>query len=385
MSEIKFPIYLDHHATTPLDTRVLDEMMPYFTEKFGNASSLDHPFGYDASVAVEDAREKIANAVGARHDEIVFTSGATESDNIALLGTMQKYADRGNHLITCATEHKAILDTAKHLESLGKKVTYLSVNEFGEIDLEELEDAITDETVMISIMMANNEIGTIQDVKTIGEIAHRHDVIFHTDAAQAVGHIPVNVEEMSIDLMSFSAHKMYGPKGIGALYVRGVKPRVKPDGLFYGGGQERNIRSGTLNVPGIVGFGKAVEISQKEMDSENKKFKEWSAMMLGEFEKIGGVLNGHPTNRLSHNLNVYFPGIEGKSIINSVSKEIAISAGSACTTQNVEPSHVLLALGLDEDTTHYAIRIGIGRFNTIDEIEFVTDKISNAINHINKI
>jgi len=385
MSEIKSPIYLDHHATTPLDKRVLDEMMPYFTEKFGNASSLDHPFGYDASVAVEDAREKIANAVGARHDEIVFTSGATESDNIALIGTMQKYADRGNHLITCVTEHKAILDTAKHLESLGKKVTYLPVNELGEIDLKELEDSVTDDTVMISIMIANNEIGTIHDAKAIGEIAHRHDVIFHTDAAQAVGHIPVNVEEMSIDLMSFSAHKMYGPKGIGALYVRGVKPRVKPDGLFYGGGQERNIRSGTLNVPGIVGFGKAVEISQKEMDSENKKFKEWSAMMLGEFEKIGGVLNGHRSNRLSHNLNVYFPGIEGKSIINSVSKEIAISAGSACTTQNVEPSHVLLALGLDEDTTHYAIRIGIGRFNTIDQIKYVTNKICDSISSIKKI
>ena len=385
MSQTKLPIYLDHHATTPLDKRVLDEMMPYFTEKFGNASSLDHPFGYDASVAVEDAREKIANAVGARHDEIVFTSGATESDNIALIGTMQKYADRGNHLITCVTEHKAILDTAKHLESLGKKVTYLPVNELGEIDLKELEDSITDDTVMISIMMANNEIGTIHDAKAIGEIAHRHDVIFHTDAAQAVGHIPVNVEEMSIDLMSFSAHKMYGPKGIGALYVRGVKPRVKPDGLFYGGGQERNIRSGTLNVPGIVGFGKAVEISQKEMGAENKKFKEWSAMMLEEFEKIGGVLNGHPTNRLSHNLNVYFPGIEGKSIINSVSKEIAISAGSACTTQNVEPSHVLLALGQDEDTTHYAIRIGIGRFNTLDEIKVAKNKICDSVSSIEKI
>ena len=385
MSEIKSPIYLDHHATTPLDKRVLDEMMPYFTEKFGNASSLDHPFGYDASVAVEDAREKIANAIGARHDEIVFTSGATESDNIALLGTMQKYADRGNHLITCVTEHKAILDTAKHLESLGKKVTYLPVNELGEIDLKELEDSITDDTVMISIMMANNEIGTIQDVKAIGEIAHNHDVIFHTDAAQAIGHIPVNVEEISIDLMSFSAHKMYGPKGIGALYVRGVKPRVKPDGLFYGGGQERNIRSGTLNVPGIVGFGKAMEISQKEMDTENKRFSEWSGIMLEEFEKIGGKLNGHPENRLTHNLNVYFPGIEGKSIINSVSKEIAISAGSACTTQNVEPSHVLLALGLDEDTTHYAIRIGIGRFNTIDEIQKAKNMICLSVKSISKI
>jgi cysteine desulfurase len=385
MTETKLPIYLDHHATTPLDKRVLDEMMPYFTEKFGNASSLDHSFGYDASVGVEDAREKIANAIGARHDEIVFTSGATESDNIALIGTMQKYASRGNHLITCVTEHKAILDTAKHLESLGKKVTYLPVNEFGEIDLKELEDSITDDTVMISIMAANNEIGTIADVKAIGEIAHRHDVIFHTDAAQAVGHIPIDVEKMSIDLMSFSAHKMYGPKGVGALYVRGVKPRVKPDGLFYGGGQERNIRSGTLNVPGIIGFGKAVEISQKEMDAENKRFTEWSAMMLEEFKKIGGVLNGHPTNRLTHNLNVYFPGIEGKSIINSVSKEIAISAGSACTTQNVEPSHVLLALGLDEDTTHYAIRIGIGRFNTVDEIQKAKNKITLSIKSIKKI
>ena len=385
MTETKLPIYLDHHATTPLDKRVLDEMMPYFTEKFGNASSLDHSFGYDASVAVEDAREKIANAIGARHDEIVFTSGATESDNIALLGTMQKYASRGNHLITCVTEHKAILDTAKHLESLGKKVTYLPVNEFGEIDLQELEDSITDDTVMISIMAANNEIGTIADVAAIGEIAHRHDVIFHTDAAQAVGHIPIDVEKMSIDLMSFSAHKMYGPKGVGALYVRGIKPRVKPDGLFYGGGQERNIRSGTLNVPGIIGFGKAMEISQKEMDAENKRFSEWSAMMLEEFEKIGGVLNGHPTNRLTHNLNVYFPGIEGKSIINSVSKQIAISAGSACTTQNVEPSHVLLALGLDEDTTHYAIRIGIGRFNTLDEIKNSVEKICASVIALEKI
>jgi len=385
MSEIKFPIYLDHHATTPVDPRVLDKMIPYFTEKFGNASSLDHPFGYDASVAVENARDTIANAIGARHDEIIFTSGATESDNIALIGTMQKYSDRGNHLITCVTEHKAILDTAKHLETLGKKVTYLPVNEFGEINLEELENAITDDTVMISIMFANNEIGTIADVTSIGEIAHKHNVIFHTDAAQAVGHIPVNVESMNIDLMSFSAHKMYGPKGIGALYVRGVKPRVKPDGLFYGGGQERNIRSGTLNVSGIVGFGKAMEISQKEMDSETKRFLEWNKMMLTEFEKIGGKLNGHPTKRLSHNLNIYFPGIESKAIINSVSKEIAISAGSACTTQVVEPSHVLLALGLDEDTTHYAIRIGMGRFNEINEITFVIKKIINTCNILNKI
>ena len=385
MSEIKFPIYLDHHATTPLDPRVLDAMMPYFTEKFGNASSMDHPFGYEASVAVEESREIIANAIGARHGEIIFTSGATESDNIALLGTMSKYADRGNHLITCVTEHKAVLDTARHLESLGNKVTYLPVNEFGEINLQELESAITNETVMISIMTANNEIGTIADIQSIGKIAHDHDVIFHTDAAQAVGHIPMDVGSMNIDLMSFSAHKMYGPKGIGVLYVRGVKPRVKPDSIFHGGGQERNIRSGTLNVPGIVGFGKAMEIAQKEMNSENKRFEEWSDLMLKEFEKIGGKLNGHPTKRLTHNLNVYFPGIESKAIINSISKEIAISAGSACTTQMVEPSHVLLALGLDENTTHYAIRIGIGRFNTLDEIENAKTKICSSVISIKEI
>ena len=385
MSDIKFPIYLDHHATTPLDPRVLDAMMPYFTEKFGNASSLDHPFGYEALVAVEKAREKIANAIGARHDEIVFTSGATESDNIALTGTMNKYADRGDHLITCVTEHKAVLDTARHLESLGKKVTYLPVNEYGEINLQELESAITDSTVMISMMTANNEIGTIADVEAIGKIAHDHDVIFHTDAAQAVGHIPMDVGMMNIDLMSFSAHKMYGPKGIGALYVRGVKPRVKPDGLFHGGGQERNIRSGTLNVPGIVGFGKAMKIAQKEMDGENIRFKEWSDLMLKEFEKVGGKLNGHPTKRLVHNLNVYFLGIESKSIINSISKDIAISAGSACTTQIVEPSHVLLALGLDEDTTHASIRIGFGRFNNLEEIVYAKDKILECIRKLEQI
>ena len=385
MSEIKFPIYLDHHATTPLDPRVLDTMMPYFTEKFGNASSMDHPFGYEASVAVEEARERIADAIGARHDEIVFTSGATESDNIALIGTMQKYADRGNHLITCVTEHKAVLDTARHLESLGNKVTYLPVNEYGEINLQELESTITDETVMISIMIANNEVGTIADVESIGKIAHEHDVIFHTDAAQAVGHIPMNVQKMNIDLMSFSAHKMYGPKGIGALYVRGVKPRVKPDPIFHGGGQERNIRSGTLNVPGIVGFGKAMEIAQKEMDSETKRFKEWFELMLKEFEKVGGKLNGHPTTRLSHNLNVYFPGIESKSIINSISKEIALSAGSACTTQIVEPSHVLLALGFNEERVHSSIRIGLGRSNTYDEINYAINKITSSIESISKI
>ena len=385
MSDIKFPIYLDHHATTPVDPRVLDAMLPYFTEKFGNASSLDHPYGYEASVAVEEAREKIANAIGARHDEIIFTSGATESDNIALIGTMQKYADRGDHLITCVTEHKAVLDTARHLEKLGKKVTYLPVNEYGEINLEELESAISDKTVMISIMTANNEIGTIADVEAIGNIAHKHEVIFHTDAAQAVGHIPMNVQKMNIDLMSFSAHKMYGPKGIGALYVRGIKPRVKPNSIVFGGGQERNIRSGTLNVTGIVGFGTAIEIAQKEMDPENKRFKKWSDLMQKEFEIIGGKLNGHPTKRLSHNLNMYFSGVESKAIINSISEKIAISAGSACTTQIVDPSHVLLALGLSEEDTHSSIRVGLGRFNIDDEISTTIDEIYKIVNSLKNI
>ena len=373
------PIYLDYHATTPLDPRVLEEMMPYLTERFGNASSLDHTYGYDASTAVESAREQIAKAIGARHDEIIFTSGATESDNLALVGTMTKYADRGDHLITCTTEHKAVLVTARHLESMGKKVTYLQVNEYGEIDLGELEDAITEKTVMVSIMTANNEIGTIARIDEIGRMAHERNVIFHTDAAQAVGHIPMDVQKMNIDLMSISAHKVYGPKGIGALYVRGIKPRVRPDPVIHGGGQERGIRSGTLNVPGIVGFGKAIQIATLEMDSENKKFRLWTDKMLKSFEDIGGKLNGHPTNRLPYNLNIYFAGVESKAIINSISKEIAISAGSACTTQIVEPSHVILALGYDENRAHSSIRIGLGRFNKEEEIDYCIEIIAKSV------
>jgi cysteine desulfurase len=376
---------LDHHATTPVDPRVLDEMMPYFTENFGNAASLDHPYGYDASVAVQKSRESIAGAIGASMDEIIFTSGATESDNLALIGVMKKYSDKGDHLITCATEHKAVLDTARHLEGEGKKVTYLPVNEFGEVNLEELKAAITEKTVMISIMAANNEIGTLANLEEIGKIAHENDVLFHTDAAQAVGHIPIDVKKMNIDLMSFSSHKIYGPKGIGALYLRVLKPRVKLDSIMFGGGQERNIRSGTLNVPGIVGFAKAVEISQKEMEKENAKSKRWTDSMLKKFQEAGGKLNGHPEKRLSHNLNVRFDGIESKAIINTVSKKIAISAGSACTTQIIEPSHVLLAIGLDEDQTHSSIRVGCGRFNTDEEIEIAADEIYHAVESLEKI
>jgi len=385
MTEIKFPIYLDHHATTPVDPRVFEAMTPYFTENFGNASSLDHPYGYDASVAVKEAREKIANAIGAGTDEIIFTSGATESDNLALIGVMEKNKEKGNHLITCTTEHKAILDTAHHLESLGYKVTFLPVDEFGQINLESLKEAITEKTILISIMAANNEIGTIADIAEIGKIAHEHDVLFHTDAAQAVGHMPIDVQKMNIDLMSFSSHKIYGPKGIGALYVRSLSPRVKIDSIVYGGGQERNIRSGTLNVPGIIGFAKAIEIAKKEMEQENTKFKKWMNIMLAKLSEAGAKLNGHPEKRLAHNLNVRFDGIESKAIINSVSKKIAISAGSACTTQIVEPSHVLLALGLSEDQTHSSIRVGCGRFNTEEEIKIAADEIYHAVESLAKI
>ena len=385
MSEIKFPIYLDSHATTPVDPRVFEEMKPYFTEKFGNASSLDHSFGYDASVAVQQSREKIAKAIGANMNEIIFTSGATESDNLALLGVMERNKDKGNHLITCVTEHKAILDTARHLESLGNKVTYLPVDEFGLIDLEKLKAAITDETVLISIMFANNEIGTIANVAEIGKIAHENNVLFHTDAAQAVGHIPIDVKKMNIDLMSFSSHKIYGPKGIGALYVRSLMPRVKLDSIVFGGGQERNLRSGTLNVPGIVGFAKAVDISQKEMINENIRFKKWNKLMYDKFSEVGAKLNGHPEKRLAHNLNVRFEGVESKAIINSVSKKIAISVGSACTTQMVEPSHVLLALGLDENQAHSSIRIGLSRFTSEDEIHMAIREIVDSLEHLAKV
>lgn len=378
-------IYLDSHATTPVDPRVVDAMMPYFTETFGNPSSLDHSYGYDASVAVESARDRITDVIHAGHEELIFTSGATESDNIALLGVMSKYADKGDHLITCKTEHKAVLDTARYLESIGKKVTYLDVDEFGQIDLEQLESAITDETVLVSIMAANNEVGTISDLESIGKVTRQKGVFFHTDAAQAVGHLKIDVQKMNIDLMSFSSHKIYGPKGIGALYIRGVNPRVRPSSIVYGGGQEKNIRSGTLNVPGIVGFAKAVELAYSEMEKENLRYTKWTEIMLERFEQLGAKLNGHKTKRLSHNLNVRFPGIESKAIINSVSKKLAISAGSACTTQMVEPSHVLLAMGLSEDESHESIRIGCGRFNTDEQIEFTTKVIYDVVESLKKI
>ncbi len=378
------PVYLDHNATTPLDPRVLDAMLPYFRDDFGNASSLDHGYGYSASEAVEAAREKIAKSIGARHDDVVFTSGATESNNLALIGTMERYWEQGDHLVTCVTEHEAVLNTAKRLEAMGKSVTYLPVDEYGMVDPADVDEAITDRTVMVSIMAANNEIGVTPDIAGIGRITRDRGVLFHTDAAQAVGHLPIDVEKMGIDLMSFSAHKMYGPKGVGALYVRGIRPRVRPRPIIYGGGQEHNLRSGTLNVPGIVGFGEAASIASKHMHGENEALWSQSTAMRDIFEDAGAQLNGHRKRRLAGNLNMFFPGIEGKAIINSVSQKIAISAGSACTTQSVEPSHVIMALGYGEDRAHSSIRIGMGRYNTLAETELAARFIVDAVRVISK-
>ena len=383
---LKLPIYMDYHATTPLDPRVLNEMLPFFKEKFGNASSVDHPYGAVAHDAVERARERVARLIHAKPEEIIFTSGATEADNLALIGTAISYRGKGQHIITCTTEHKAVLDTCKYLEQFGWKVSYIPVNKLGEIDLERLNNAICPETVLISVMFANNEIGTIGSIREIGNIAKAKGIIFHTDAAQAVGHIPVDVEEMSIDLMSMSAHKINGPKGIGALYVRRHDPRVVLSSLIHGGGQERNLRSGTQNVPGIVGMGSALEIARKSLDREASLFMNWTSRMKSAFNDISDAeQNGHPTNKLPHNLNMYFPKVESKALIQAVNKEVAISAGSACTSQEVEPSHVILSLGYPAERAHSSVRFGVGRFNTVDEVKFVIECVNKAISHIRKI
>ena len=375
-------IYLDSHATTPVDPEVFEIMGPYFTNIFGNASSTDHEYGSAASEAVNNARKTIAERIGAVDNDIIFTSGATESDNLALKGVVK---GEGDHLITCSTEHKAVLDVARRLERSGTKATYLPVDETGLVDPEDVHDAITDKTTVISIMAANNEVGTLADICEIGKIAHDHNVLFHTDAAQAVGHIPINVDKMNIDLMSFSSHKIYGPKGIGALYIRGIMPRVRVMPMFDGGGQERKIRSGTLNVPGIVGFAKAIDMAHDSMDRENRMYRRWTDRLLGRLADAGAVLNGHPTQRLPHNLNMRFEGIDGKAIINSVSDRLAISAGSACTAQTVEPSHVLLAMGMSEEQAHSSIRIGCGRFNTENEISMAAEYICEAVGSLKRI
>lgn len=382
MSESKQRIYLDHQATTPVDDRVVEAMLPYFTELYGNAASNDHLFGVDAKKAVDKARNTIATAINAKSDEVIFTSGATESDNIAVLGVAERYEDEGKHIITCVTEHKAVLDPCKELEERGWEVTYLPVDEYGMVDPDDVQNAIRDDTTLISIMMANNEVGTIAPVKEIGAIAREHDVKFHTDAAQCLGHISIDVDEMNIDLMSASAHKGYGPKGIGVLYRRRSRPRVNVKPQIFGGGHERGLRSGTLNVPAIVGFGKAVEVGLKEMVGENERYRDWTDRMFNLLEEeLSDVeRNGHPTDRLAHNLNIYIPGIESRALIVDL-KETAVATGSACTSADVEPSHVITAMH-DEQRAHSSIRISVGRANDADQIDEAARRIADAVEQL---
>ena len=383
---ITLPIYMDNHATSPMDPRVLEAMLPYFTTKFGNAASRNHSFGWEAEQAVETAREQIAKLIGATPKEIIFTSGATESNNLALKGIAEMYRERGNHIITQVTEHKAILDTCKRLEKYGFRVTYLPVKADGLIDLEDLKRAIDDKTILVSIMYANNEVGTIHPIREIGKIAKEKGIIFHCDAVQAAGKIPVDAERDGIDLLAMSAHKIYGPKGVGALWVRSKGPRVRLTPMIDGGGHERGMRSGTLNVTGIVGFGKACEIAQHEMSDENVKLLELrNKLQAGLFERLDEIyLNGHPTERLPGNLNVSFAYVEGESLLMGIN-DIAVSSGSACTSATLEPSYVIRALGVNEELAHSSIRFGLGRFNNEDEVEYVTDRVSKEVNRLREM
>jgi len=363
-----------------MDPRVLEAMLPYFIEKFGNAASRNHSFGWVAEEAVDYAREQIAKLIGADPKEIILTSGATEADNLAIKGVYEMYATKGNHIITCTTEHKAVLDTCKHIEKLGGAVTYLDVKEDGLIDLDQLEKAITDKTILICIMYGNNETGVIQDVKAISKIARKHGVLFFTDATQAVGKIPVDVNADGIDLMAFSAHKMYGPKGVGALYVRRKNPRVKVTSQMDGGGHERGMRSGTLNVPSIVGFGKACEICMNEMESEAKrlsKMRDRLEASLMELEET--YVNGNREHRLPHTANISFKYVEGEGLMMGFNKNIALSSGSACTSASLEPSYVLKALGLGDDLAHSSLRFGLGRFTTDEQIDFTIKAIKDTV------
>lgn len=384
---VKLPIYMDNHATTPVDPQVLEAMVPCFREDFGNAASRNHPFGWRAERLVEKARAQVAHIIHADSKEIVFTSGATESDNIALKGVAGMYREKGNHLITQVTEHKAILDTAQYLERQGIRVTCLPVDRSGFVDLDELRASITDQTVLISIMAANHEIGTLQPVEDIGKIAKEKGVLFHVDGAQAVGKIPIDVEKMGVDLLSFSAHKMYGPKGIGALYVRRKNPRVRLVPVIHGGGHERGLRSGTLNVPAIVGFGKACEIAECELGKEAQRLLHLRTRlheaMTRDLDDV--YLNGHEEKRLPGNLNLSFAFVEGESLLMGINEEIAVSSGSACTSATVEPSYVLKAIGVGEELLHTAIRFGLGRFNTEEEVDYVGRGVVETVKRLREL
>ena len=382
---MKLPIYLDNNATTPMDPRVLEAMIPYFTDRFGNAASRNHAFGWNAEEGVDYAREQVAKLIGATEKEIIFTSGATESNNLAIKGVFEMYRQKGNHIITVTTEHKAVLDTCKSVEKIGAKVTYSSPNEEGLITLQQIEEAITPETILISVMYANNEIGVVQPMKEIGALAKAKGILFHTDATQAVGKIPVNVIEDGIDLLSFTAHKMYGPKGIGALYVRRKNPRVKVTSQMDGGGHERGMRSGTLNVPGIVGFGKACEICMQEMESEGKRLRILRDKLERELSKIEeSYINGSVEHRLPHVSNMSFKYVEGEGLIMGV-KDIAVSSGSACTSASLEPSYVLKALGLDDELAHSSLRFGLSRFTTEEEIDFAINHVKTAVEKLREM
>ena len=382
---IKLPIYMDNNATTPLDPRVLEAMMPYLTTEFGNAASRSHPFGWKAEEAVDRAREQIAALIGGNEKEIVFTSGATESINLALKGAAEFYKEKGDHLITVRTEHKATLDTMKRLERQGYQVTYLPTDKHGRISAQQLRDAITDKTILVSVMLANNEIGTVQPIAELGEVTREKGTLFHVDAVQGVGKVPFDVEKMKVDLASVSGHKIYGPKGIGALWVR-RKPRVRIAPIIDGGGHERGMRSGTLNVPGIVGFGKAAEQAQQLMPEESrrtyqlrKKLQDYLSSHLDHLE-----LNGHPTERLPGNLNVSFAYVEGEALMMAI-KNVAVSSGSACTSASLEPSYVLRACGVSEDLAHTSIRFGIGRFNTEEEVDYVGKYVVEQVKRLREM
>ncbi len=380
---LKFPIYLDNNATTPMDPRVLEAMIPYFTEHFGNAASRNHPFGWAAEEAVDYAREQVAKLINADPKEIIFTSGATEGDNLAIKGVYEMYASKGNHIITATTEHKAVLDTCKHIEKLGGEVTYLEVKADGLIDLAELEAAIRPTTILVAIMYANNEIGVVQPIKEISAIAKKHGVLLFTDGVQAVGKIPVDVLADGIDIMAFSAHKMYGPKGVGALYVRRKNPRVKVTAQMDGGGHERGMRSGTLNVPGIVGFGKACELARLELADDAVRLSKLRDKLENALLQIEeAYVNGNQEHRLPHVANISFKHVEGEGLLMGFNKTIALSSGSACTSASLEPSYVLKALGLGDDLAHSSLRFGLGRFTTEEQVDYTIEQITNTVNKL---
>ncbi|HEV2304993.1 MAG TPA: IscS subfamily cysteine desulfurase [Candidatus Acidoferrales bacterium] len=383
---VKLPIYFDNHATTQVDPRVIDAMLPYFNEKFGNAASRNHAFGWAAEEGVEEARAQVAQIINATPKEIVITSGATESDNLAIKGVAAMYREKGNHIITQVTEHKAVLDTCKRLEKEGYEVTYLPVEKDGRINLDDLRRAITAKTILITIMYANNEIGVIQPIAEIGKIAKEKGVFFHVDGVQAVGKVPVDVQKDGIDLLSISAHKLYGPKGVGALYVRRKNPRVQLTAMIDGGGHERGMRSGTLNVPGIVGLGKACELCRVEMAEESARLSNLrDRLKTGIMSKLDETyINGSMEHRLPHNINISFAYVEGESLLMGIN-DVAVSSGSACTSATLEPSYVLKALGVGEDLAHTSIRFGLGRFNTIEEVDYVTNRVVETVERLREL